>query len=135
MSPIITPLVMSNRVNCQSKSGMSGLHQSLGNAFGVLDRHARSNSRFSPVLEGDVGHKINIARSTVKRLDNGVVLFGNEATAYFAGARDFVVVCIELLVEEEKAANARSSGQAGIAPLNFVADERLHRGMCTQILK
>src|SRR6516164_8170772 len=135
MSPIITPLLMSNRVNCPSKSGTSQLHQPLGDLFGVLDRHAGSNSRFAPVLEGDVGHKINIVRSTVKRLDNGPVLFGDEATAYLAGARDFVVVCIEFLVEEKKAANARSGRQAGITPLNFVTDERSHRGMSTQILK
>ena len=77
---------------------MSGLYQSLGDIFGVLNWHARSNGRFASVLEGDVGHKINIARSTVKRLDNGVVLFGDEAAAHLAGARDFIVVCIEFLV-------------------------------------
>src|SRR6516165_3723001 len=109
MSPIITPLVMSKRVNCQSKSGMNCLRLPLDGVFGVLDRHARSNSRCTTILEGDVGHQFDLALPAVKRLDNTVVFLSNEAAPYLAGARDFIVVRIELLVEEKKAANARRS--------------------------
>src|SRR5271167_1529570 len=101
----------------------------------VVDRDRGVERRLATVLVGDLGGEIHLARTAVKRLDHGSVFLGDKAAPDLARAGDFVVVRVELLVEQQEATDAQSGGQRSVAFPDLVADQFAHLGLRAQILE
>src|ERR1700730_8922840 len=135
ISPIITPLVISTSVNCQSRSSMGWFHQRRRRFVGAVDRHVRPNRRFASIFVGDVGDELDVALAAVERLDDRIVFLGDVAPPDLAGAGDLVVVGVELLVQQQEAPDPRRRRQAGVALADLVANQLPHLRVGAQILE
>src|SRR6185436_17730837 len=99
IKPIITPFDMSRKKKA-SASDMGGL------SLHVLDVDARANDGLPAVLVGDARGQLHLAGAAVEGLDHRRVLLGHEPPAHLPGPRHLGVVGLEVLGEEENAADA-----------------------------
>src|SRR4051794_17430491 len=76
-----------------------------GDWIDVADLHARRQHALAPVLERHLGGNIGLGGAGIKRRDQGGIALRNEAAAHFLRPRDFAVIGVELLVQDEKAAD------------------------------
>src|SRR6185437_9828188 len=104
----------------------------------VGDHDVGGDDAAAPVLELHLGLDVLDLARGVQRVDQRAVLLGDEPAADLARARQLVVVRIELLVQEQKAAHlgvgeAGFAGEFGVDLLDAVADQRVHLGLCGEI--
>src|SRR5215469_10727212 len=77
----------------------------------IFDRDIGLERPLAPVLVGDFGRQLDLLRAAVEPLDHSSVFLGDETAPDLAGAGNLVVVRIELLVEQQEAADARRNRQ------------------------
>src|SRR5215813_14619060 len=101
MRPISTPFERRRRKKPNSSDmGGRSLH--------VLDAGPRLDRRLPSILVGDDGGQLHLGAAAVEGVDYRGVLLRHEAAAHLAGARHLRVVGLEILGEEEEAADLRA---------------------------
>src|SRR5262245_30283765 len=83
------------------------LHRRHRHRLHVADFDAGGEHALAAVLERHLGGNVGLARTAIERRDQRRITLGDETTAHLLGARDFAVVGIELLMQDEKASNLR----------------------------
>src|SRR5215467_2452253 len=83
------------------------LHRRHRHRVHVADFDASGEHALATVLERYLGGNVGLARAVVERRDQRRITFRDETTAHLLGARDFAVVGIEFLMQNEKASNLR----------------------------
>src|SRR5262245_51841158 len=81
----------------------------------VLDPYARLHDGLSPVLVGDGRLELDRLPTRVEHVDDRRVLLGHEAPPHLARARHLGVVGLEVLREQEEAADPRGLRQGLVA--------------------
>src|SRR5260370_40517808 len=84
------------------------LHRRHRRGRNVANLGARGKHALATVLERHLGRDVGLARTAVERRDQRRVAFGNEAAADLLRARDFPIIGVEFLVQDEKAPNLRT---------------------------
>src|SRR5438477_9033200 len=84
------------------------LHRRQRHGGNVANLDARRKRALAAVLERHLGRDVGLARTAVERRDQRRVAFGDEAAADLLRARDFPVIGVELLVQDEEAPNLRA---------------------------
>ena len=105
----------------------------------VADLHPRRDGALAAVLEGDLGGDVGLLRAVVERWIRGCVALGDEAAADLLRARQFAVVGVELLVQDEeapdlRAAHARLGGQRSVHLVDMLLDHAVDEGMAGEFL-
>src|SRR5215471_11328698 len=126
MRPISTPLEVNSSRNPRSSStGRCPLH--------VLDADAGLDRGLPAILVRDGRRQLDLVPSAVERVDHRRVLVRDVAPAHLACARHLGVVGLEILGEEQEAADLRGVGQRLIALPDLLADEVPHLRLLRQI--
>src|SRR5581483_6350242 len=74
----------------------------------VPDLHARRNDALAAVLEGDLGRDVRLVRTVVKRVDQRRIALGDEAAPDLLRPRQFAVVGVKLLVQDQEPLDLRA---------------------------
>src|SRR6266496_2112228 len=73
----------------------------------VADFDAGREHTLAAVLERHLGGNVGLARTVIERRDQRRITLGDETAAHLLGARDFAVVGVEFLMQNEKTPNLR----------------------------
>ena len=73
------------------------------------------------VLERHLGRDVGLLRAVVERLDQRAVALGDEAAAHLLGAGQLAVVGVELLVQDQEAADLRARHAGSSASARFTS--------------
>src|SRR5215468_1245741 len=108
-SPCCLPHGENERIAIAARSCRSCrfLHRRRRHSPRVADFDASGEHALAAVLERYLGGNVGLARAVVERRDQRRITFRDETTAHLLGARDFAVVGIEFLMQNEKASNLR----------------------------
>src|SRR5581483_10753640 len=74
----------------------------------VANLDAGGEHALAAVLERHLGRDVGFARAVIERADERRIAFGDEAAADLLRAGDLAVVGVELLVQDQEAANLRA---------------------------
>src|SRR5450759_3101390 len=74
----------------------------------VADFDPRADRPFAAVLERHLGRDIGFLGAVIERLDQRAVTIGDEAAADLLGAREFAVVGVAFIVQDEEALDLRA---------------------------
>jgi len=77
------------------------------------------------VLEGDGGVDRDRRVAAIDRVDDVAVFLADHAAAHLAGAGQLAVIGVQLLVQQQEAADALRLRQAGIHRLDLAADQAI----------
>src|SRR6267143_1448341 len=99
----------------------------------VLDLHARLHDALPAVLVGDGGLQLDRVTARVERVDDRSVLLGHEASPHLARARHLGVVGLQILGEEQEAANPRRLRQGLVALADLLPDHSAHLGLLAEV--
>src|SRR5215471_18770691 len=126
MRPMSSPLERRRRKKPNSSDmGRRPLH--------ILDTRSRLDRGLPPILVGDGGGQLYLGAAAVEGVDHRGVLLRHEAAAHLAGACHLRVVGLEILGEEEEAADLRAVGQGLIGFGDLARDELPHLGLLGEI--
>src|SRR5579883_1772509 len=105
-----------------------------GEDRGIGDRDGGAEPAGAAVLELDLGLDLAGAGVAVERLDEGRVFLGDEAPPDLAGAGQLAVIGVELLAQDEEAADLRAgqhrvARELAIDRLDMAADEVVNLGL------
>src|SRR6266478_4113323 len=78
------------------------LHHRHRNGRSVANLHARGKRALASVFERHLGRDGGLVRTAVERRDQRRVAFGDEVAADLLRARDFPVIGVKLLVQDEE---------------------------------
>src|SRR6266542_2925850 len=102
MSAYISPM----RIPLESSSSKKPKSSDTdGRSLDVLDAGARLDGRLPAILVGDGRGQLHLVPAPVERVDDRRVLLGDEPAAHLARARHLRVVGLQILGEEQEAAD------------------------------
>src|SRR6202035_3813499 len=88
---------------------------------GVADPELGADRAAAAVLEGHLALDMPGLGARIERLDEAPIALGDDAAAHLAGAPELAVIGVELLVQDEEAADLRGGkgGHAGKVAVGF----------------
>src|SRR5262247_4086227 len=100
--------------NSTKNSMVTLLHSGRVHVFHRPDRQGVFDLRPPAVLIGDHGFHFDFRLVGIEGLDDVAVFFGDITPPYFAGAGHFLIVRIQLLMEQDVRTDTRRRGQADV---------------------